>query len=89
MMAIETIRALNARGLRVPEDVSVIGYDHFVGTGQPSEKKLTTFAQPGRAVGRRGAEKLLRRVTDPETARSVELLMPKWIPGQTLAVPPK
>ena len=88
-MACRLIERLDALGLRVPEDVSVIGFDHFVGTGQPPTKKLATFEQPGRAVGRRGAEKLLRRAADPNATQSVELIMPKWIAGKTLAAPPK
>jgi DNA-binding LacI/PurR family transcriptional regulator len=52
--------------------------------GRPS---LSTFEQLGVAVGRRGAQKLLGKLEDPDAPSSVELVAPKWIEGQTLAAP--
>ncbi|GAA3451244.1 LacI family DNA-binding transcriptional regulator [Dactylosporangium matsuzakiense] len=56
--ALAVIRAVQARGLRVPGDLSVVGYDDlpFAAHVRPA---LTTVARPIRALGRVAAELLL------------------------------
>ena len=66
MQAVGVIEAVRSRGLRVPDDVAVIGFDdvelaEIVG--------LTTIRQPLRDSGRRGAELLLARLEGREEER--------------------
>jgi DNA-binding LacI/PurR family transcriptional regulator len=63
--AFGAIRALHEAGLRVPDDVSVIGFDDVLSApfGIPS---LTTIRQPLREMGRMGAECLLNRINHPK-----------------------
>jgi DNA-binding LacI/PurR family transcriptional regulator len=63
--AFGAIRALCEAGLRVPEDVSVIGFDDVLSApfGIPS---LTTIRQPLRDMGKAGAETLLNRINHPK-----------------------
>jgi DNA-binding LacI/PurR family transcriptional regulator len=49
---------LKARGLRVPEDVSVVGFDG-VPEAALSEPPLTTIAQPIAEIGKRAIEIIL------------------------------
>jgi DNA-binding LacI/PurR family transcriptional regulator len=60
--AIGAIKALRESGRRVPEDVSVIGWDDIQGAAfhNPS---LTTVRQPLRQMGVVAAETLLKRIT--------------------------
>lgn len=58
VMAIGAMRAIRDRGLRVPEDISVMGYDG-IELGRYCIPKLTTIRQDGGAMARRGAEILL------------------------------
>jgi DNA-binding LacI/PurR family transcriptional regulator len=61
------IRAATAAGLRVPEDISVIGFDdHDRHSLQPPF--LTTVHQPFEQMGERAADLLLRRLAGPSTA---------------------
>jgi len=57
-MAIEAIDWLKRRGMSVPGDVSIVGFDDVpeAATCQPS---LTTIAQPGAEIGRRAARTIL------------------------------
>jgi DNA-binding LacI/PurR family transcriptional regulator len=79
--AIGAMRAFQEAGLRVPEDVSVVGFDDIVSAAFciPS---LTTVRQPLKKMGRIAAETLLARIEDaaevkPEIAVEPELVIRK------------
>ncbi len=57
-MAFGVLDALQARSLRVPEDVAVVGFDDFV-EGRYTNPPLTTVPWPGYAQGRQVAELLI------------------------------
>jgi LacI family transcriptional regulator len=69
--AIGAIRALTEAGLRVPADVSVVGFDDIQSAAfcTPS---LTTVRQPLNEMGKRGARILLERIADPEKTELVD-----------------
>jgi LacI family transcriptional regulator len=72
-MAVGVLRALAAAGVRVPEDVAVVGFDDVV-LGSLYDPSLTTVHQPMRMLGVRACARLLDRVADPELAPAAELL---------------
>ena len=61
-MALGAIRAVRRAGLRVPEDVSVIGYDDSA-LMNCTEPPLTTVRQPIEAMGRMVIELLMRQMS--------------------------
>ena len=63
MMAIGTIYAIQNAGLRIPEDVAVVGYDNreVAWTIKPN---LTTVNLPVYEMGRTAAELLLKQLKD-------------------------
>ena len=61
VMALGAIRALRDMGRRVPEDISVVGYDGIV-TGQYSLPRLTTVRQDTQQLAERGVDALLRSI---------------------------
>jgi LacI family transcriptional regulator len=65
--AIGAIRALSETGRRVPEDVSVVGFDDVYAAAFHNPA-LTTIRQPLRQMGRLAAESLLRRIANGPTA---------------------
>ena len=73
MMAIGAVRALKDHGLRVPEDVEVIGFDD-IEIARLVEPPLSTISQPGLEMGARSAELLLRMI-DGKTPRPRTLVM--------------
>jgi LacI family transcriptional regulator len=73
VMAIGAIEEMEARGLRCPQDVSVIGYDDvpLVSHVQPP---LSTIELPGPEIGKRAGEMVLAMIDDPDsTPESVSL----------------
>ena len=65
--AIGAIQALREAGRRVPEDVSVVGFDD-IQSAAFQNPALTTVRQPLREMGMIAAETLLRRITAPAKA---------------------
>ena len=63
LAAIGALAALRDRGLRVPDDVSVVGYD---GMRLLDSLDLTTVAQPLADMGRTAADLLMERISDPD-----------------------
>jgi len=65
--ALGAIRALREAGRRVPEDVSVIGFDDIQSAAYQNPG-LTTIRQPLREMGMTAAETLLARINAPKNA---------------------
>jgi LacI family transcriptional regulator len=63
--AIGAIRALHEAGLRVPRDVSVMGFDDIVGA-EFHVPSLTTIRQPLAMMGRLASTILLDRIANPD-----------------------
>lgn len=57
-MAIGCVKAAQASGLRVPEDLSVVGFDNII-TSQIVSPPLTTIAQPMYEIGERAMRLML------------------------------
>jgi len=62
--AMGATRALNEFCLRVPEDVSVVGFDDIESAAYQG-RALTTVRQPLRKMGEIAAQSILRRITQP------------------------
>jgi LacI family transcriptional regulator len=72
-MAIGAIRELARGGVRVPEDIAVVGFDDIY-PGALLHPSLTTVHQPMRLLGERACSRLLDRIADPTLPQQVELL---------------
>ncbi|WP_109485649.1 LacI family DNA-binding transcriptional regulator [Occallatibacter savannae] len=72
--AIGALRALKDAGLRVPEDVSVVGFDDIQSAAY-STPSLTTVRQPLFEMGQRGAKILLDRIANREADYAAEIVM--------------
>jgi LacI family repressor for deo operon, udp, cdd, tsx, nupC, and nupG len=63
-IAIGAIMEAKAQGLRVPDDLSVVGFDD-IEMGQICDPPLTTIYQPRREMGRKALETLARLIEAP------------------------
>jgi LacI family transcriptional regulator len=64
--ALDLLNDLRAKGIRVPEDVIVTGFDGLA-AGLISRPTLTTVRQPMHDLGVAAVELLLNRIADPES----------------------
>jgi LacI family transcriptional regulator len=66
VMALGVYEAIRARGLRIPQDVSVVGFDDIPQATQ-IHPALTTVRQPLQEMGRIATQRLLRWIEDDLT----------------------
>lgn len=83
--AVQVIRALKEEGLRIPEDISVTGYDNSHIANQEG-LQLTTIAHPQEKLGEMAAELLidLMHNREQESIQSV-LIEPELVIGNSCA----
>jgi LacI family transcriptional regulator len=87
--AIGAIRALREAGLRVPQDVSVVGFDD-VQSAAFQNPSLTTVRQPLRTMGMLAAEALVRQIAaHPDHPPSKQLVVdPELVVRESTCPPP-
>lgn len=73
-LAISSYIAIQTRGLRIPQDISIVGYDDTEIASAVSPK-LTTISQPMFHIGKNGAELLMKRIKEKESNAIPELIM--------------
>jgi DNA-binding LacI/PurR family transcriptional regulator len=74
LMALGVMQALRAAGLRIPEDMSVVGFDD-IPAATLTTPPLTTINQPKYEMGKRAAELLLARIKGGKASSSRRGLM--------------
>ncbi|MFJ4223074.1 LacI family DNA-binding transcriptional regulator [Microbacterium sp. NPDC089695] len=65
LVAIGVLTQLVRHGIRVPEDIALVGFDD-VAQAHQSIVPLTTVRQPGYEIGRAAGAALLRQLADPD-----------------------
>jgi DNA-binding LacI/PurR family transcriptional regulator len=87
--AMGAIRALREAGLRVPHDVSVVGFDDIQSAAYQNPG-LTTVRQPLKEMGRAAAETLLRRIrkSQPDAQGGEMMVEPELIVRETTTSAP-
>ena len=86
LSAIGAIAALREAGLRVPEDVSVVGFDD-IDSASTNNPGLTTVRQPLREMGTLAASELLRLVQGEVERRRVIRVHPVFVVRQSTQQP--
>ncbi len=73
--AIGGLNAIEAAGLTVPDDISVVGYDGLY-VSQIIHPKLTTYEQNSEEIGRIAAKSLIRLIRDRKSTLIEKILVP-------------
>lgn len=75
---------IERRGLRIPQDISVAGYDG-VNLSQVLRPKLTTLMQDSPTIGKVAADTLIQAIKEPKTVFPQQILIPgKLLVGGTV-----
>ena len=80
--AIGAIRALHEAGIRVPEDVSVVGFDG-IELGDYCIPKLATMRQPQSEIARHSIHQLIAQMEKDEEAQNI-LLNASIVEGESV-----
>ncbi len=75
LMAIGAITAIRERGLSIPEDIAVVGFDD-IPAARLISPPLTTINQFKQRLGHRAAELLFERLTGTVTGEGRSIEMP-------------
>ncbi|OLN22033.1 LacI family transcriptional regulator [Domibacillus antri] len=81
-MAFGAVKAVKDRRMRVPEDISVIGFDD-IEFSSIFEPPLTTISQPTFEIGTTAMELLLKLINEDELTRNQYILEDKLIERQS------
>jgi DNA-binding LacI/PurR family transcriptional regulator len=83
MMMVGALAAIRESGLRIPQDISIVGFDDLP-WAPLLDPPLTTVAQPTYELGKRAVELLLKRIEAPDKpAEQVRLKTKLLIRGST------
>jgi len=85
-MALGALRAMHERGLRIPEDVSVVGFDD-IPEACCFEPPLTTVRQDFDSLGRQGITYLVERIEAPDTPVAQRVIYPELVVRASTAPP--
>lgn len=85
--ALGVMDAAYLRGIRVPEELSVVGYDN-TSASKPAVIGLTTVDLHAGDLGRRAVELAVHRSGDPDGERVVELTEPTLVVRTSTGPPP-
>jgi DNA-binding LacI/PurR family transcriptional regulator len=72
MTALGALRKLHLRGMRVPEDVSLVGFDDLF-IASYMQPPLTTLRQPRRMMGRLAMESLLKLISGESSSQVIHV----------------
>jgi LacI family transcriptional regulator len=86
-MALGVLQAFAKAGVRVPEDVAVVGFDDIY-PGSLVDPPLTTVHQPMRLLGERACARLLDRIARPGLPPRVEVLPTELVLRSSCGCPP-
>jgi LacI family transcriptional regulator len=78
LMTVGALAAIHQRGLRVPQDVAIVGFDDLP-WAEALDPPLTVVRQPAYDVGRQAMELLLQRILEPMRPPVTVRLRPELI----------
>lgn len=75
VVSLQVLPILAERGLRIPGDMALVGFDDF-SAAPYLQPPLTTVRQPAAEVGSRAAELLFKRILEARGGKSCKIVLP-------------
>ena len=77
------IMELEKQGYRVPEDISVVGFDNYLYPGFP-DKKITSYEVNTQALAKVALEKALKQIKNPASGRGLSIVSGKIVEKESV-----
>jgi LacI family transcriptional regulator len=87
LMALGAMQEFRAAGLRIPHDISIVGFDD-ISYATLSEPPLTTVCSPRIEIGRKAIEALAMTIEHPDQP-GVEIRIPTYLITRNSTAPPR
>lgn len=78
LAAVMVMDQLQERGLKVPEDISVVGFDNYLYPGL-ADRKITTYEVNTRAMTKVALEKVLKQIRNPKSGRGLDVVSGRMV----------
>jgi LacI family transcriptional regulator len=85
LLALGVLQAMVGAGVRVPEEMAIVGYDDIEFAGAAAVP-LTSVRQPARRLGRTAAELLLAETSDTKPERQAVVFTPELVVRESTRV---
>ena len=82
LVALGALQELSRAGVRVPEDIALIGYDDIAFTASATVP-ISSIGQPAEEMGMRAAELLVAAIEDPESPVEHQVFTPSLVPRES------
>ncbi len=77
-LALGSMFQIKKAGLRVPDDISIVGFDNMI-YGEVTDPPLTTIEQPAYEIGKRSMHRLLDLIEGKTISENLEILPHKLV----------
>ncbi|HBA47807.1 MAG TPA: transcriptional regulator [Lachnospiraceae bacterium] len=86
LVAIKLIEVLEKQGYKVPEDVTVVGFDNYLYPGLP-DRKITTYEVNMKELAQVALKKVLKRMEDPGAMKRMDLVAGHIVEKESVRLP--
>ena len=81
--AFKLVQTLKERGIRVPEDISVVGFNNYLYPGFP-DKKITSYEVNTQVMVKVALEKALKQIKNPASGRGLSVVSGKIVEKESV-----
>ena len=77
------ILELEKKGIRVPEDISVVGFDNYLYPGFP-DKKITSYEVNMNGMAKAALDKAMKQIRNPGSGKGLSVISGKIVEKESV-----